>query len=182
MLSLRHVAPFLLGCALLLTACSSAAGAGLDAGVASDTAATDGADLASAGGADPASGTCPAVPQQGFELFSSDIVAQAPRHGALYGEGHPVSWAFSRALEYGPSVDLYYVNEAGDAIAMGGTNTVDEGDNTWSVEDPVYWSEANGRPGFVILTVTNSITAEEGSYRADTEIAGVYCVTFVTSE
>lgn len=120
-------------------------------------------------------GACPAVPQAGFELFSSDAVVKAPASGQIFGgEAHPVSWTFAEPQEYDPDIDLYFVNEAGDAIAMGGVFLEDLGGNQWGSSKDIFWSDAADRPGFAILGVSKSPT--------DHEIAGVYCLTFKVAE
>ena len=136
-------------------------------------AATDGASGGSASG-----GTCPTVPQGGYELFSSDQVATAPVDGAIYGDGTPIAWTFAGPVEGTPDVDMAYINEAGDAIPMGGIFLQELGDNTWGSSLNVFTSDADGRPGFMILGLTHDAgIAADGTLEGTHEIVGVYCVT-----
>lgn len=127
------------------------------------------------GGGSGGGGACPTVPQEGFELFSSEAVTKAPAEGQVFGGAdNPVSWTFAEPQEYDPDVDLYYVNEAGDAIAMGGVFLEDLGGNEWGSSKDVFWSDAADRPGFAILGVSKT--------PSDHEIAGIYCLTFKVTE
>ncbi len=130
---------------------------------------------ATEGGSGDAGGACPTVPQEGFDLFSSPVITKAPAEGQVFGGAdNPVSWTFAEPQEYDPDIDLYYVNQAGDAIAMGGVFLEDLGANEWGSSKDVFWSDAADRPGFAILGVTNGAT--------DHEIVGVYCLTFKVTE
>lgn len=140
-------------------------------------APTTGGDTSPApgGGSGGGGGACPTVPQEGFELFSSEAVTQAPAEGQVFGgPDNPVSWTFAEVQEYDPDVDLYFVNEAGDAISMGGVFLEDLGGNEWGSSKDIFWSDAADRPGFAILGISKSPTEHE--------IAGVYCLTFKVSE
>lgn len=115
------------------------------------------------------------MPQEGFELFSSSAVITAPADGQIFGGAdHPVSWTFAEPQEYNPDIDLYYVNQAGDAISMGGVILEDLGANEWGSSKEIFWSDAADRPGFAILGVS-----EHGT---DHEIVGVYCLTYQVTE
>ncbi|MCW5953453.1 MAG: hypothetical protein KIT69_14460 [Propionibacteriaceae bacterium] len=171
----RALVASLLTAAFLAAGCAPTPASPAPPGQTSQPAPTSGGDPTSAPGGDPGGGNCPTVPQEGFELFSSALVTKAPADGQLFGGAdHPVSWTFAEALEYDPDVDLYYVNEAGDAIAMGGKMLNDLGGNEWGTSDDVFWSDAADRPGFAILGVTKSAQ--------DHEIVGVYCLTFKVAE
>lgn len=128
------------------------------------------------GGSGGGGGACPSVPQEGFELFSSPAVLEAPAEGQVFGgPEHPIVWTFAEAQEYSPSVDLSYVNSAGDAIPMTAFPLEDLGGNQWGSSFEVFTSGAADRPGFAVLHVS-------GSSPEDDEIAGVYCLTFKVTE
>lgn len=149
------------------------AGEGASAPVAEATAAP--AD----GGAGESGGACPTVPQEGYELFSSDAVAVAPADGAVYGDGTSISWTLAEAYDGTPDVDMSYINEAGDAIPMGGIFLEDMGNNEWGSTLNVFTSDADGRPGYMLLGLTTDVgLADDGTATGNHEVIGIYCVTF----
>ena len=170
----------LLGSAALLSGCAGEADPVGQAGDPSSTATI----VPATNEPTAAAAACPKVPQEGFELTSSDLVTAAPAEGQVYGGvDHPVQWTFAEAQDLTPSVDLYYVDAAGDAIAMGGLFLTNIEGNTWGDSSDVFWSDAADRPGFAIVTLTNSASmADDGTLSADTDIAGVYCLTYHVSE
>lgn len=178
--------PILALAALALGACSGPAAA-----PASDPPAggdpTSSPEATTTGGGesvDTATGACPTVPQAGFELSSSPLVVEAPADGQVYGGvDHPVSWTFAESPGIGADVDLYYVNDAGDAISMGGIFLEDLGGNTWGTSNDVFWSDAADRPGFAILSITHDASlGDDGNATADREQVGVYCLTYQVSQ
>ncbi len=123
-------------------------------------------------------GTCPAVAQEGYDLFSTDQVVTAPVDGAIYGDGTPISWTFAGPTDGTPDVDISYVNNAGDAIPIGGIFLEDMGDNTWGSTLNVFNSDADGRPAFMRLGLTHDVTDDgTGKLSGTHEIVGIYCVT-----
>src|SRR6187431_182708 len=75
-------------------------------------------------------GTCPTVPQGGYELSSSDVFSAVPESGAVWGDGSLISWTFADGGAHIVGVDMSYVNEAGDAIVKGGIFLDDMGGGT----------------------------------------------------
>lgn len=141
------------------------------------TAAAEGSGDGASGGA------CPAVNQEGLDIFSSDQVLVAPMDGAVYGDGTPISWTFAGPIEGTPDVSMYYINDDGDAIAMTGIFLDDMGDNTWGSDLSVFWSDANEQPGLMVLGLTHDAgIAEDGSLTGTHEEVGIYCVTYKVSE
>ena len=137
-------------------------------------ATNDASDPTAAGTPAAASGgTCPTVPQGGYELSSSDVFSAVPESGAVWGDGTPISWTFADGGAHIIGVDMSYVNDAGDAIPMSGIFLDDMGGGTVSSSLLVFDSDTDGRPGFMTLTETDG---------TKTETLGVYCVTFKVSE
>lgn len=178
------------GLSLLLAGCDLFGG---DSGTLSTAQAIDDSTITSAtptsaegaasGDGAAAGGTCPSVPQEGYDLYSTDQVVEVPADGAVYGDGTPVSWTFTGPVEGTPDVDMYYVNSAGDAIAMGGIFLEDFGANTWGSTLNVFDSAADGRPGFMVLGLTHDAAGDgNGNISGTHEIVGVYCVTYKVSE
>jgi len=162
--------------ALTVTLAACAPEAPVEPAAAPDEPATAAPQESAAGGSEGGSGTCPTVPQEGYELFSSEIVVAAPADGAVYGDGTPISWTFADGtVTTVADVDMSYINEAGDAIPMGGIFLEDFGDNEWGSTLNVFTSDADGRPGFMTLGLTQDADATGSGER---EIVGTYCVTF----
>jgi hypothetical protein len=135
------------------------------------------AEAAPDGGEGGTGGACPAVPQEGFDLFVGDVVAAGPADGAVFGDGSTLSFTFTEPVEGTPDLDLFYVNEAGDAIQMGGLFLEDQGDNTWTTSNLVFTSDAEGRPGFAFLGITTNVGLDdEGIITGDHEVVGIYCL------
>lgn len=129
-------------------------------------------------GDDASGGSCPTVPQEGYELFSSDQVLTPPADGAVYGDGTQIAWTFAGPIDGAPDVDISYVNDAGDAIPEGGIFLDDLGNNTWGSTQNIFTSDADGRPAFMILGLTHDAgMADDGTLTGTHEIVGVYCVT-----
>jgi len=172
------LAPVLVGLTLTLAACTSDAPA--DSEVAPADSAATAADAPASEGSSEGGGACPTVPQEGYELSSSEIVTVAPADGAIYGDGTPISWTFADGtVTSTPDVDMSYINEAGDAIPMGGIFLEDFGNNEWGSTLNVFTSDADGRPGFMILGLTPEVgLAADGTIEGEHVIVGIYCVTF----
>ncbi|MES1171386.1 MAG: hypothetical protein ABUL56_03390 [Actinomycetota bacterium] len=166
----RFALPAVVLCALALSACS---GGGDEPGDAPDPGQPATSTSATSTAVAAPAGDCPTVPQEGYELSSSDVFSEVPASGAVWGDGTLISWTFADGAEHIVGVDMSYVNEAGDAIPMSGIFLDDMGGGTVGSTLLVFDSNTNGRPGFMTLTET------EGT---DTETLGVYCVTFKVSE
>jgi hypothetical protein len=170
---LSIAAPLVITMALVLAGCSGEPAATPDPTGASapDDTATAAAPAPTEGDGDPAaaSGECPTVPQEGYELMSNDAFSEEPASGAVWGDGSLISWTFADGAAHIVGVDMSYVNGAGDAIPTTGIFLDDMGGGQVGSSLLVFNSEADGRPGFMTLTET------EGT---DTETLGVYCVTF----
>ena len=119
---------------------------------------------------------CPTVPQEGYELFSSNAVVSAPPNGAIYGDGSAMSWTFASVPEDSQfDVELSYVNTYGDAIPMSGFEHL--GDNEWGANFDVFTSDAHERPAFAVLGVTSDAwLTDSGEITGEHEILGVYCL------
>jgi len=168
----------IVGAVVVLAGCSGEAEPGADAtnepsqSTATANAAPTDESTAAAAPADSA-GTCPTVPQTGYELSSSDVFSEVPEAGAVWGDGTLISWTFADGGEHIVGVDMSYVNDAGDAIPMSGIFLDDMGGGTVGSTLLVFDSDTSGKPGFMTLTET------EGT---ETETLGVYCVTFNVTE
>lgn len=127
---------------------------------------------------------CPPVPQEGYELFSSSIVVDAPPNGAIYGDGTPISWTMESAPEDAQfDVELSYVSTDGDAIPMSGFFLDDLGDNVWGANFNVYTSDAHERPAFATLGVTSdTVLTDSGEITGTHQVLGVYCLSIRVSE
>ena len=85
-------------CAFALAACSGGDTPAAPAGDPTSTAgSTQQATEPTAAGTPAAAsgGTCPTVPQAGYELSSSDVFSAVPEDGAVWGDGTPISWTFA---------------------------------------------------------------------------------------
>lgn len=165
------IAAFLLaGCAATTPAANP--GAGTDTDASSDAPA------------DTASGTCPTVPQEGYELFTTDLVTEAPVPGTVIEAGVPISWTLSLGAGYTPSLDVSYVNDAGDAIPVGSFVLSDDDDNgTYEYDLGMFDSDADGHFGFATITLINdgSFTPPPGDETHQSSTLGVYCVSIAVS-
>jgi len=109
---------------------------------------------------------------------SDASVTAAPQSGQVFGDGTPVSWTISDLPQDATvDIDLYWVNDNGDAIALGGMFLDDEGAGTWDTSLSVFDSGADGHPGFAVLGVTSNAWADgSGHISGDHAILGVYCL------
>lgn len=158
--------------ALVLTGCTTASSGGDTAG---DPGTTD------PGTSDTgSSGTCSSVAQEGYELFTTDLVLKAPPEGFAYTAGEPIEWTLSVGAGYFPSLALSYVNEAGDAVVMGEQNLLDGGDGRYYNDLGVFDSDAAGRPGFATVRLVNDGSFEPPAGQESFDIAdlGIYCISF----
>ena len=166
--------------ALVLAGCASPATTEPGAGTANSDSGYS--DSGTDGNADDrsASGPCPAVPQAGYELFTTDLVTAAPDVGFVYSASSPISFTLSVGAGFLPSMQLSYINDAGDAIVMGEQNLLDNGDGSYRQDLGVFDSDADGRPGFATVTLLNdgSFTPPDGDETFDFAKLGRYCVSF----
>lgn len=144
---------------------------------------------APAGGGDPASdpgsdsaasGACPTVPQEGYELFTTDFITAAPAEGFEYAAGVPITFSLSLGAGYTPSMGLSYIDETGDAIVMGEQNLLDNGDGSYYNDLGVFDSDAAGRAGYatIRLVADGSFEPPAGQESFDIATLGVYCISF----
>lgn len=150
---------------------------------ATETAAPADPQSEAADGGEEDGGACPAVNQAGLDLFTTDQVVEAPAEGAVYGDGSTVQWTFAAPIEGTPDVDMYYINDDGDAIAMTGIFLDDYGNNTWGSNLNVFWSDADGMPGLMVLGLTHdAAVADDGTLSGTHEEVGIYCVSYKVVE
>lgn len=133
-----------------------------------------------AGTGTAASETCPTVPQEGYELFTTDVITSAPPEGFVYSAGVPITFSLSLGAGYTPSMGLSYVDEAGNAIVMGEQNLLDNGDGSYFNDLGVFDSDAAGRPGYatIRLVADGSFEPPAGQESFDIATLGVYCIAF----
>ena len=164
----------------------SGAAALLLAGCATPAADSSGGDAGSDAGtsdapADTASDTCPTVPQEGYELFTTDFITSAPPSGFLYKAGTPIEFGLSLGAGFTPSMSISYINDAGDAIPEGDYNLFDDDDNgTYSNDLGIFNSDADGKFGFATISLVNDGSFTPPADQADHNIIdiGRYCVKF----
>jgi len=168
----------LIATGLLLGGCAPATPA-----TGGDSSADGGTDTGSDAGTDgdsSADGPCPTVPQEGYELFTTDYITAAPEPGAVYSASNPIEFGLSRGAGYYPSVEFAYVNDAGDAITAMASNLLDNGDGTYYQDLGIFDSLADGRPGFATVTLLNddTFTPTPGDETFDSSVLGRYCISY----
>ena len=166
--------------ALVLAGCASPATTEPDAGTGnSDSGSSDSGTDGNANDGS-ASEPCPAVPQEDYELFTTDLITAAPEAGFVYSASSPISFTLSVGAGFVPSMQLSYVNDAGDAIVIGEQNLLDSGDGSYFQDLGVFDSDADGRSGFATVTLLNdgSFTPPAADESFTFAKLGRYCVTF----
>ena len=94
----------------------------------------------------------------GFYDYKSDpSITKAPDKGITIGDGRTVTIEYDKSQGDILSYQLYYINDAGSVIPMGGS-TFDEdkdGDGVYECDLTAFTSDADGREGFMEITSVN---------------------------
>lgn len=98
-------------------------------------------------------------PEGVYDFFSDPSVTSYPEKGVKFGNGQTLSFEYdgSKTMndEYATlSYQLYYIQDNGKVIPMGGGNLEGRGSGTFTVSDSVFNSSAKNRDGFLELQGT----------------------------
>ncbi len=100
-------------------------------------------------------GSTKIVDPDGFYDYKSDpSIIKAPEKGITIGDGRTVTIEYDKSQGDILSYQLYYIQDNGSVIPMGGS-TFDEdkdGDGVYECDLVTYTSNADGRPGFMEIT------------------------------
>lgn len=129
-------------------------------------------------------------PEGTYKLFSDPSITKHPEAGFVVGGGEPFSVDYDGSKSAGStdailSYQLYYIQDDGKVINFtGGTLQGQGGKGTFTADGKVFTSAADGRKGFVEVTVTYGVTFDAAAkkYNGTTTKLGMYSVKFKVSE
>lgn len=118
-----------------------------------------------------------------YKLYSSKSITKAPKKGLQVGDGSKVTVAYDKSQGEGLFYQLYYVDNAGAVIPMGGSFFEENKDGSFSQKITEFTSAADGKDGFLELStvytkpgsnadniVANSKTINLGMYPIELKI------------
>lgn len=128
-------------------------------------------------------------PNGEYKLFSDPSITKKPEAGVEFGNGQVLSFDYDGSKSNNDSsakitYDLFYIQDNGSVIPMGGAPLEGTGSGTFKTADSdrVFKSEANGRKGFMQLTVTSDTKFDGNKYTSDQVKLGTYAVTFTVAQ
>ncbi len=128
-------------------------------------------------------------PSGAYNLFSDPSITKRPEDGVKFGNGQTLTFEYDGSKteydEYATlSYQLYYIQDNGGVIAMGGGNVEGEGGKgTYTMNNNVYNSSAKDRDGFLELQGTYQANATDtGELTAKSVVLGMYSVKFDVAE
>jgi len=127
-----------------------------------DSSDTKQSSTSSSSSTKEASGAKVNDPQGTYAFFSDPSVTKYPAKNAVFGNGQTLTFEYDGSKtnndEYATlSYQLYYIQDNGGVIAMGGGNIEGKGGKgTFTMNNKVYTSNADGRQGFLELTGTTT--------------------------
>ena len=121
-------------------------------------------------------------PNGDYDFFSDPSVTKYPEKGATFGNGQTLTFEYDGSKtnndEYATlSYQLYYIQDNGGVIPMGGGNVEGKGKGTFTLSDKVYNSSAKNRSGFLELQGTYTT----GTTGTNVKL-GMYPIKFDVSE
>lgn len=118
-----------------------------------------------------------------YKLYSSKSITKAPKKGLKVGDGSEVKVTYDKSQGEGLFYQLYYVDDAGAVIPMGGSFFDENQDGSFSQKITEFTSDADGHDGFLELStvytkpgsnadniVANSKTVNLGMYQIELKI------------
>ena len=131
--------------------------------------------------------SCDDVTTAGWEEFADPALTTVPERGAKFGNGSAtLDFVYadnddSRYPTYG--YQLAYIQGDGGVIPMGGNNFYDVVDGAFSTSDEIFESNADGRYGFMSVSVTQDPSIDDANNMdaATTEL-GIFCIYFVVAD
>lgn len=123
-----------------------------------------------------------------LNLSSDPSVTKHPKEGAKFGNGQVLTFEYDGSKsdndEYATlSYDLYYVQDDGKLIPMGGAFLDGKGSGTFKTTDDVFNSAADGKQGVLELQVTYGSTGDfNGNISGKTVVLGRYLVNIEVSK
>lgn len=113
-------------------------------------------------------------PNGDYTYFSDPSVTKHPEKGATFGNGQTLAFEYDGSKTNNDayatlSYQLYYIQDNGGVIPMGGGNVEGKGMGTFTLSDKVFNSSAKDRTGFLELqgtytTGTSGTTVKLGMY------------------
>jgi len=123
-----------------------------------------------------------------YKLFSDPSVTKKPEDNVKFGNGQTLTFEYDGSKtdndQYATlSYQLYYIQDNGAVIPMGGGNVEGKGSGTFTLSDKVFDSAAKGRSGFLELEGTYNTSFDE-NYKITGSNAklGMYSVVFDIAE
>lgn len=98
-------------------------------------------------------------PNGDYNVFSDPSVTKYPEKDATFGNGQTLTFEYDGTKtnndDYATlSYQLYYIQDNGGVIPMGGGNVEGKGRGTFTLSDKVFNSNAKNRSGFLELSGT----------------------------
>lgn len=127
-------------------------------------------------------------PAGDYKLFSDPSVTKYPDEGAIFGGGQTLTFEYDGSKTNNDayatlSYQLYYIQDNGKVIPMGGGNVEGKGSGIFTVSDKQFTSGAKDRSGFLELTGTyDTGLSETGQITGKNVVLGMYSVKFDISE
>ncbi len=127
-------------------------------------------------------------PEGVYNFFSDPSVTKYPEKNIEFGNGQTLTFEYDGSKtnndEYATlSYQLYYIQDNGKVIPMGGGNVEGKGKGTFTLSDKVFDSSAKDRSGFLELqgTYDTSASMTEGITGKNVKL-GMYPIKFTISE
>lgn len=123
-------------------------------------------------------------PNGDYKLFSDPSVTKYPEANVKFGNGQTLTFEYDGSKtdndEYATlSYQLYYVQDNGGVIPMGGGNIEGKGSGAFTLSDKVFNSSAKNRQGFLELEGTYGTgVSESGQITGKNVKLGMYAVEF----
>jgi hypothetical protein len=127
-------------------------------------------------------------PNGDYKLFSDASVTKHPSDNVKFGNGQTLTFEYDGSKtnndEYTTlSYQLFYIQDNGSVIPMGGGNVEGRGKGEFTLSDKVFNSSAKDRKGFLELQATHDgKVSESGQITANTVKLGMYSVVFDVAE
>ena len=92
-----------------------------------------------------------------YDYKSDPSITKPPAKNITIGDGREVSLEYDKSQGDILSYQLYYVDDSGSVIPMGGSTFDDDkdGDGVYICELTTFTSNADGRPGFMEISSVN---------------------------
>jgi len=123
-----------------------------------------------------------------YKLFSDPSVTKYPQANTLFGNGQTLTFEYDGSKtdndKYATlSYQLFYIQDNGDVIPIGGGNVEGKGSGVFTLSDKVFNSSAKERNGFLELQGTYNTSVDDNYKITGSNVKlGMYAISFDVSE